>query len=138
MALSGSSVLLLVNENPGNVTPGTYIAVGSQTGVKFDRKTSNIDISDKTTAEKKFMPGEREETITLDHMYVPGDAGLAALKAAFAAGSLIYVERQESGSVVEYANAVITQISEDAKKAAASTVAVSLTVSGGWTPGGAP
>jgi hypothetical protein len=48
--------------------PGVYTAIGSQTAVTFDRKTSMIDTTDKSTAEKQFMAGLREETITLGNL----------------------------------------------------------------------
>ncbi len=136
MALSGSSVLLMVQTSAG--PPGVYAVVGSQTAVKFDRKVTSQDISDKSSADKAYMAGERTGTVTLDHLYVPNDAGLAALKNAFKSNTLIIVERQESGTVLEYANCLITSISEDAKKASPTTTQVSLEVSGGWVAGAAP
>src|ERR1700682_2036689 len=108
MALNGSSVLLLVQTG---TAPNVYTVVGSQTGVKFDRKASSLDITDKSGADKLYLAGERSSTVVLDHLYVPNDAGLQALKNAYKANNLIICERQESGANLEYANCVITQIS---------------------------
>ena len=135
-ALDGSAVLLLVQTSAG--PPGVYTVVGSQTGVKFQRKTTMADASNKSSPEKVYIAGERDETIALDHLYVSGDAGLAALKSAWANNLPIVVERQESGTVIEYASAYISDLTEDFKKAVAGTVSVTLQVSGGWTPGAAP
>jgi predicted secreted protein len=136
MALLGNNVLLLVQTSAG--PPGVYTEVGSQTGVKFTKKAQAIDVSDKSSYERKYLAGERDETITLDHLYIASDAGYAALLAAWQAGTPIVVERNESGSNLEYASAIVTQLDVDAKKDAASTVAVTLQVTGGWTAGSAP
>src|SRR5262249_33398332 len=136
MAIDGSSVLLLAQTAEG--PPGTYLAVGSQTGVKFDRKTATIDISDKSSPEKRYLAGERDETISLDHLYVANDTAFAALKNAWKTNQPIVVERSESGVPTEHASAYITQMTEDFKRASAGTVAMTLQVTGGWSAGSAP
>src|ERR1017187_1352661 len=102
---NGSAILLLVQTSSG---PNVYSPVASQMGAKFSRKMKTIDISDKSIMDCQYIPGDRDSTITLDSIYVPTDAGIAALRAARDAGSTIVVERQEAGSVLEYASAFVS------------------------------
>ena len=135
MALNGSSVLLKVQTSSG---PNVYTVIGSQTGVKFTEKNQAIDVSTKAQPQKQYIYGEYEASITLDHLYVPNDTGYAALKAANRNQTTIVVERNESGSDLEYATALVTQLDADAKKAAPTTLSVTLQITGVWTAGSAP
>jgi hypothetical protein len=116
-----------------NYTWISYSAVGSQTHVKFDEKTKAIDISNKSSCNKQYIPGEYAATVTLDHLYIPSDAAYAQLKAAMRNGTSVMIQRQESGSALEQASAVVTQMSGDFKDKAPATIAVTFQVTGGWT-----
>jgi TP901-1 family phage major tail protein len=136
MALNGSAVLLLAQTVVG--PPGTYVSVGGQTGAKIDKKAATIDITDKTMTDKAYLPTERSATVTLDSLYVPNDTAMAAIQNAYKNNTAMILERQESGTVLEYASGFVTQLSYDFKKAAAGTVAATFEVSGGWIAGSAP
>lgn len=136
MPINGSAVLLLAQTVVG--PPGTYVLVGSQKDAKVDKKGSTIEITDKTMTDKAYIAGERSSTLTLDSLYVPNDTAMAAIMAAYKNNTPLIIEWQESGTVLEYATCFVTQISKDAKEAAASTISVTLEVSGGWTAGSAP
>ena len=97
-----------------------------------------VGIGDESSPEQSCIAGARSETIALNNLYIPNDTAFLALRNAWKANTSIIVERQESGAVIEYATALISQMTEDFKMAAAGTVAVTLQVSGGWTPGAAP
>ena len=71
--------------------------------------------------------------MTLDHLYVPDDAGYLALKAAARNGTKILVAKQVEEVTTETANAIVTSVSERDPDQAPSTISVSLTIDGEWT-----
>lgn len=128
---NGTDFLLAVNTGTPEIPDWTV--VGSQTGVKYDEKNATIDLSNKESGRfKEWIPGRWEGTVTLDHLYVEGDEGFLALKAASRNGTLIKVMRQDFGNNVESADGLITALSSDYKDQAAATVSVTLEISGGW------
>lgn len=130
MAMNGTDVLLLVNT--GTPTVPVYAVVGSQRDVAFDENTAEIDVSSKDQREQKVLPGRYSAGLTLDQLYVPDDAGYAALKAAKRAGELILVAKQVNEVTTETGLALITQLSERHPDQNESTVSISMTISGGW------
>ncbi len=116
-----------------NYTWITYAAVGSQTQAKFDERTKAIDMTNKSSRNRQFIPGEYDATVTLDHLYVPTDAAYLQLKGAMRNGTVLMLQRQESGAALEQANAIVTQISGDFKDKTPATVAVTFQVTGNWT-----
>ena len=116
-----------------NYTWITYVAVGSQTEAKFDEKTKAIDISNKSSRNKQYIPGEYDATVTLDHLYIPTDAAYVQLKGAMRSGAALMLQRQESGSALEQASAIVTQITGEFKDKTPATISVTFQVSGNWS-----
>jgi hypothetical protein len=130
--ISGTDVLLLAKTGSG---PDVYTVIGSQNGVKFDEKNAGVKIKSKLSHAATYLGGEYSCTATLDTLYVPSDVALVLLKAAVRAGTLVTVQRKESGAVIEHADALVSGNAEDFKDEAPATVSVSLTVSGVWVAG---
>lgn len=131
MALNGTDVVLLVNTGTPSVP--VYTAVGSQRDVTFDEATAEIDTSNKSSRNQTVIAGRYSATVTLDHLYVASDAGYQALKDAKRDGELILVAKQVEEVTIETAEALVTSLSERFPDQGEATVAVSLTISGGWT-----
>ena len=131
---SGTDVLLLVNTGTPSVP--TYEAVGSQRDASFDEATAEIDVSSKESRAKRVLPGRYSANVTLDHLYVPNDAGYLALKSAMRDGELILIARQEDGAVTELASALITSLSDKQPDQAEAVVSISLTIDGFWSEAG--
>jgi hypothetical protein len=137
--LTGATTLNLVSAPANgaaitaNYTWISYTAVGSQTHAKFDEKTKAIDISNKSSRNKQYIPGEYAATVTLDHLYIPSDNAYTQLKSAMRNGTTVMIQRQETGSALEQASAVVIQMSGDFKDKAPATIAVTFQVTGGWT-----
>lgn len=123
--MNGTDVLLMVD---GDV-------VGSQRGVTFEETTAEVDYSNKDQREMIVGAGRYGSTVTLDALYVPTDNGYERLKAAKRNGSLITVIRQEDGTVLESASALVTSMSEAFPDQEAATIAVALRISGAWVSG---
>jgi predicted secreted protein len=137
--LTGAATLNLITA-PANLAAITasytwiaYSAVASQTQARFDEKTKAIDITNKSSRNKLFIPGEYDATVTLDHLYIPTDAAYAQLKSAMRNGATVMVQRQESGAALEQASAIVTQMSGDFKDKAPATIAVTMQITGPWT-----
>jgi len=137
--LTGAAVLNLSAAPPSsaaivaNYTWITYVAVGSQTQAKFDEKTKAIDITNKSSRNKQYIPGEYDATVTLDHLYIPTDAAYVQLKNAMRSGTALMLQRQEGGAALEQAIAIVTQITGDFKDKAPATISVTFQVSGNWS-----
>jgi len=137
--LTGAAVLNLAAAPPNlaaivaNYTWITYVAVGSQTQAKFDEKTKAIDITNKSSRNKQYIPGEYDATVTLDHLYIPSDAAYVQLKNTMRSGTALMLQRQEGGAALEQAIAIVTQITGDFKDKAPATISVTFQVSGNWS-----
>jgi hypothetical protein len=129
--MNGTDVLLLVNTGTPSVP--VYTAVGSQSNVTFDESNAEIDLSSKDSRAFSGDYGRYKATMTLDHLYVPDDAGYLALKAAARNGTKILVAKQVEEVTTETANAIVTSVSERDPDQAPSTISVSLTIDGEWT-----
>lgn len=127
--LNGTDVLLLARTSTG---PDVYAVVGSQRNVTFNETTAAIDMSSKASRAYKGAPGRYNCTASLEHLYVPGDSAYAALRAAMRNGTTIRVRRQESGSDVEQADAIVTSLSEAMPDQAECVVSCELQVTGEW------
>lgn len=130
MAMNGTDILLLANT--GTDMAPVFEVVGSQRDVTFEETTDEIDVSSKDQREKRVLGGRYSSTISLDALYVPTDDAYEALKAAMRSGDLIKIVRQEEGTSVEGANALVTSISEAGPDQGEATISVSLTVDGAW------
>jgi len=128
--VNGNSIIIYI----GNT------AVGSQRGVTFDSSAEMLDISDKTSADAKFISGKRTDTVTLSSFYLAaGDAPQAALRTAYEAGSSVEVDWVESstdgltGTGLRTAeNAFISSLSVNAPEHGPAETEVTLQITGGW------
>ncbi len=124
MAINGSNILIYVYIN------GTKTAVGSQRDASIEETTEEIDVSSKDLRAKRVLPGRYGSTLTLDSLYVPSDSAFSTLKSAMRNGTPVVISNG-----TEYANAIITSLSESFPDQDAATVSVSLTIDGEWTVG---
>ena len=120
--INGTDILVLIG---GHV-------VGSQRGVTFDETAAEIDVSSKTTRSGRYLSGRYGSTVTLDALYAPTDNGQMEIKAAIRAGTPVVLVRQEDGSGVEEADAIITSLSEAGPDQAEATFSASFRVDGDW------
>lgn len=131
MAINGTDVLLLANT--GTELVPAYEAVGCQRDVTFEETNEEIDVSCKDQREKRVLAGRYSASISLDGVYVPTCDAYLALRAAMRNGDLILVARQEEGTTLETANALITSLSGSFPDQGEGTISVSLTIDGAWT-----
>jgi hypothetical protein len=110
--------------------------VGSQRNATFAEHTALIDVSSKDSGyAQRVMPGRYSADVALDHMYLPTDAGYLALKAAKRNHTFVEVWRQEAGSVLESACAVVTELSEAAPDQDVMICSTTLVIDGEWESG---
>jgi len=131
MAMNGSDVLLLANI--GTAVVPVYQAVGSQRDVTFDEATEEIDVSSKDSRAKRVLAGRYSATLSLDALYVWTDDGYRALRDAMRDGNLILVAREDDGTTIETADALVTSLSESFPDQGEGTISISLTIDGFWT-----
>ncbi len=115
-----------------NYTLGVYAAVGAQRDATFDEKTHAVDVSSKEAREKQYLPGEYSATVTANNLYVPSDTAFLALKNAMRNGTKVVIARQESGTEVEHASALITQMQGSFKDQTEAVISLTLSVDGPW------
>ena len=107
--------------------------IGSQRDCTFGEKNAEIDMSSKDGRAKKVLAGRYTADITMDSLYVPNDNAYLALKSALRNGTMVTVVRQEEGSDLEEAQAIVTDLSEKAPDQAAATVSIALSIDGEWS-----
>jgi len=129
--MNGSDVLLLVNT--GTPTVPVYEEVGSQRDVTFDEATEEIDVSSKDSRAKRVLAGRYSATLSLDSLYVWTDDGYRALRDAMRDGNLILVAREDDGTTIETADALITALSESFPDQGEGAISISMTIDGFWT-----
>lgn len=123
--MNGTDILVLVDG----------VAVGSQRDASFDESTAEIDMSSKDAREGRVIAGRYGAKISMDALYVPSDAAYVLLKAAMRNGTLIQINRQEEGTILESADALVTALGEKAPDQDAAVVAIALTIDGAWYSG---
>ena len=131
MAMNGTDVLLLVNT--GTAAVPVYEAVGSQRDVTFDEATEEIDVSSKDSRAKRVLPGRYSSSLSLDALYVWTDDGYRALRDAMRDGELILVAREDDGTTIETANALIASLSESFPDQGEGTISIGMTIDGFWS-----
>jgi TP901-1 family phage major tail protein len=130
MAINGTEILLLVNT--GTPALPVYEAVGSQRDATFGETTDAIDVSSKDGRAKRVLPGRYTAEVTAEALYVYSDAAYQALKDAMRDGTMIKILRQEEGVSLEWANAVVTDLSQAAPDQDGATVSIGLAIDGEW------
>jgi len=123
--MNGADVLVLIEGD----------LVGSQRDVSFDDSNDVIDVSSKNSRARRVDYGRYSSTVSMDALYVPTDTAYIALKAAERAGNKVQLMRQEEGTILESAMAVIASMSEAAPDQDAVTVAISFEIDGEWESG---
>lgn len=129
--MNGTDVLLLVNTGTDQ-TP-VWTVVGGQRDVEFSEKVDVIDVSSKDSASRKILPGRYSATVKLDSLYVPSDAAYDALQTAFRGRNKIKVQRQEGGTALEQADAIITELGLKAPDQGEAVISLTLEIDGDWT-----
>lgn len=124
MATNGTDVLIYV------YVEGTKTAVGSQREATIEETNEEIDVSTKDLRAKRILSGRYSSTLSLDSLYVPSDTAYSALKTAMRDGEKVIVATE-----TEYADAIVTSLSESFPDQDAATVSIGLSISGAWTIG---
>lgn len=130
MAMNGSDVLLLVNT--GTDAAPVWTAVGSQRNVEFPESVEPVDVSSKDSPNRRVIGGRYQASVTLESLYVPSDLAFIKLKTACRSRQLIKIRRQEAGTDIEEASALITELSPSFPDQAEATVSISLEIDGAW------
>jgi predicted secreted protein len=125
MSRIGSDVLLYVDPFAA--------PVAMQRDVTFTENTAVIDVSNKDERFQRVLAGRYSSEVTLDALYIHGDVGYIALRAAMRAGDDIVIERRETaGADPSFADAIVTSISDRFPDSGESTVSISLVIDGEW------
>lgn len=128
--INGADVLILVDV--GVSAPSFVIAAG-QRDVTFDESNNLIDISSKDTGRiEEVLVGRLTQTVTLDMLFINGDAGFNALKDASRNGTSITIRRRFQGTDIEDATAFVETRSESFPDQDAGLVSLSFRLSGSW------
>lgn len=127
---NGTDLLVLVNT--GTPAVPVYEAVGCQRDATIEESSDTIDVSCKDSRAQRVLPGRFSGTVSLDHLYIPTDAGYQALQAANRDGELILLAKEWQGVVTETVDAKVDSISESYPDQAEAVVSVSLTIDGFW------
>jgi len=122
--VGGYDVIILVD--------GT--AVGGERGVNITRRHTTLDTTSKADyPDRTKTAGWNDSSLTLEGVYVNGEAGYVALLAAYEGQSSVTLSEQESDTVIYTATAYITEITKNAPLDGETTFTIGFDVSGGWT-----
>lgn len=128
--INGADVLILVDV--GVSTPSFVVAAG-QRDVTFDESNNLIDISSKDTGRiEEVLMGRLTQTVSLDMLFINGDAGYLALKDASRNGTSVTIRRRFQGADIEDAIAFIETRSETFPDQDAGLVSLAFRLSGAW------
>ncbi len=128
--INGADVLVIIDV--GISTPNFVVAAG-QRDVTFDESNNLIDISSKDTGRiEEVLMGRLTQTVTLDMLFINGDAGYLALKDAARNGTSIDIRRRFQGSDIEQVTAFVETRSETFPDQDAGLVSLSFRLSGSW------
>lgn len=128
--INGADVLIIVDV--GTSTPNFVVAAG-QRDVTFDESNNIIDISSKDTGRiEEVLVGRLTQNVTLDMLFINGDAGLNALRDASRNGTEIAIRRRFQGADIEQVTAFVETRSESFPDQDAGVVSLSFRLSGSW------
>ena len=128
--VNGADVLVIVDV--GASTPNFVVAAG-QRDVTFDESNNLIDISSKDTGRiEEVLMGRLTQTVTLDMLFINGDAGYNALKDASRNGTSISIRRRFQGNDIEHVTAFVETRSETFPDQDAGLVSLAFRLSGSW------
>lgn len=134
--INGAQVIIRIDDD--SVGP---MDVAYQKDVTFDTTNALIDTSNKTSGRRAtYLMGRLEEEISLNMLW-SDDVSYTLLRNVARAGQAITVIRAYDAEAdgtyanIEYAAAVITQLSESFPDQEAGSVDVTFRLSGNWTAG---
>lgn len=128
--VNGADVLVIVDV--GVSTP-SYVVAAGQRDVTFDESNNLIDISSKDTGRiEEVLMGRLTQTVTLDMLFINGDAGYLALKDASRNGTSISIRRRFQGADIEQVTAFVETRSESFPDQDAGLVSLAFRLSGSW------
>jgi len=128
--INGADVLIIVDV--GASVPNFVVAAG-QRDVTFDESNNIIDISSKDTGRiEEVLVGRLTQNVTLDMLFINGDAGLIALRDASRNGTEISIRRRFQGQDIEQVTAFVETRSESFPDQDAGLVSLSFRLSGSW------
>lgn len=127
---NGTDVLLYVDNGFG-----TQVVVASQRNVNFKEQNAVLDMSSKTSRNRRITGGRYSADVSLQSLYIPTASGYGRLRDALRAGTAISVRRmQGSGpSTLETASAQVTSLSEDFPDQGPGVVSIDLAIDGAWS-----
>lgn len=112
---------------------GVPTVIGSQRAAGDNRTANPIDVTTKDdNGNRRIIPGLRSRSLTLDALYVAGNAAQAALKTAYENGTMVNLQRYEDGTFSESAVAMVSSFSPSHPDQDASIVSVSFDIDGVW------
>lgn len=127
--MNGSDIVLMAEDAPGS---GNLIVIGHQRDMSINENSETINFNSKESRAQSVGYGRYSSDMSLDALYVPSDAAMAALKQAIRQALYITVQTQVSGVPTEEAECVVTGNVSNFPDQGEVTVSVSLTVNGEW------
>ena len=128
--INGADVLILVDVG---VSAPSFVVAAGQRDVTFDESNNLIDVSTKDTGRiEEVLMGRLTQTVSLDMLFINGDAGYLALKDASRNGTSITIRRRFQGADIEDATAFIETRSETFPDQDAGLVSLAFRLSGAW------
>lgn len=127
---NGADTLVIVDI--GTSTPSWVVAAG-QRDATFDENNNLIDVSSKDSGRtEEVLMGRLSQTVTLDMLYINGDAGYNALKDASRNGTAVLIRRRFQGADLEQASAYIETRSESFPDQDAAVISLTFRIDGAW------
>ena len=126
--VNGNSIIIWINETN----------VGYQKGVTIDSSADMLDVSDKTSAAAKFLPGKTTDTVSCSAFYVRDDGAYTALRTAYDTGIEVEVDwfhtstDGATGTGEQTAQALISSLSVSAPEHGPAELEMTLQITGGW------
>lgn len=128
--INGADVLVIVDVG---VSAPSFVVAAGQRDVTFDESNNLIDISSKDTGRiEEVLMGRLTQTVTLDMLFINGDAGNIALRDASRNGTSVTLRRRFQGTDIEEVTAFVETRSETFPDQDAGLVSLSFRLSGSW------
>lgn len=128
--VNGADILVIIDVG---VSAPSFVVAAGQRDVTFDESNNLIDISSKDTGRiEEVLMGRLTQTVTLDMLFINGDAGYLALKDAARNGTSIDIRRRFQGADIEQVTAFVETRSETFPDQDAGLVSLSFRLSGSW------
>ncbi|NSW92319.1 MAG: phage major tail protein, TP901-1 family [Firmicutes bacterium] len=126
-----TGVDFIIKVNTGTVGAPVWTAVGGQRNATLNMATSEVDVTSKDSAGwHEGIPGIRSWSIEFDSLLLEGDAGLAALEAAYMNGEQVQVQMATPAGNTYDGIATLTDFSYEAPYEGEATATGTLNGSG--------